>query len=130
MNYTTVAVSERGPDFEDRLARIQAPRTGARHAGHHLFPNADKRTDYRQSSELTGFISAIGYETPLPCKVADLSMAGARLKLLHDPKTPDLDAADLPTRVALRLTGTSTTIVCQIRWRMGAEFGCKFVSHY
>ena len=117
------AAFHRLPSYEDRLSRIISPRPAAPVGG-------DQRSDERQSSTLTGTCSFRGCETPIPCQIIDRSLVGARVKLVTDPKTSSLDATDLPVYVSLHLAGYSPEILCQVKWRMGIEFGCKFVKHY
>ena len=121
------AVTQHSSRLEDRLARVQSPRNDALQAHRHLLPDGEQRSDDRKISAQTSFISFKGYATPVPCKVIDQSKAGARLKLLNDPKLLTLDANDLPERVTLRLHGSNSELQCQVRWRMGVEFGIRFM---
>jgi hypothetical protein len=124
------AAVHRLPSYEDRLSRIISPRPAAIEASKNVPESGDQRSDERQSSTLTGTCSFKGCESPIPCLVLDRSLVGARVKLVIESKTPILDATDLPVYVSLRLAGQSTEIICKVKWRMGIEFGCKFVAHY
>jgi hypothetical protein len=93
-------------------------------------PIDDRRSNDRQPSTVTGVISYGGCKTPIPCVVINRSAVGARLKLLNDPGASNLDATNLPVRMALRMADRPSDVLCQVRWRMGAELGCKFLSNY
>ncbi len=120
-------VTQRSSRLEDRLARVQSPRKDALQAGSHLFPDGEKRSDDRQISTQTGVVSFKGYATQVPCRVIDLSKAGARLKLQNDPELLTLNANDLPERITLRMDGSDSEVHCQVRWRMGVDFGIRFL---
>ncbi len=124
------AAFHRLPSYEDRLSRIISPRPAAIEASKNVPVGGDQRSDGRQSSTLIGTCSFRGCESPIPCLVINRSLVGARVKLVIESKTPILDATDLPVYVSLRLAGQSTEIICKVKWRMGNEFGCKFVAHY
>ena len=124
------AAVHRLPSYEDRLSRILSPRPAAIEASKNVPVGGDQRSDERQSTTLTGTCSFRGCETPIPCQIINRSLVGARVKLVIESETPILDATDLPVYVSFRLADHSTEILCKVKWRMGIEFGCKFMAHY
>ena len=106
------------PQKQKETARAEHP-TGVSAAGGYVRGRKEMRRKPRRQSQCTAWILIDKHVPPIECKVADLSMLGARIVLPRDQKLPD--------HFILLLSENGTAWQnCRLVWQTGLKAGMEF----
>jgi hypothetical protein len=92
-------------------------------------PSACNRRAPRRATAAAAQIFRDGSQTPVPCRIRDLSATGARLLLVSlNGKDQPLDSASLPSEFDLAFMLDRVEAPCRMQWRRGHEVGVRFLA--
>jgi hypothetical protein len=80
----------------------------------------------RKQTSIPGLITFRNLRLELPCMIADLSSAGARLFVPPTSVRLVGNLEHIPNELMLALRSDRTQIPCEIRWRLTNSLGVRF----
>jgi hypothetical protein len=113
------------PRPERRPSRIAIASVVAKDACPSDLDSCKRRTRRKQTS-IPGLITFRNLRLELPCTIADLSSAGARLFVPPTSLRLVGNLEHIPDELMLALRSDRTQVPCEIRWRLTNILGVRF----